>query len=568
MIDKINLCSVNSKKAPTGANIEISQPKFCGMGDFTAKYGKKIADKGITLLQKCEKHPMINVAVLDLATAIIPRTLVETFAVPKEDKKQRSQINNEESGKKHKLNILAGMEALRRESSGLIVNCLIPSGIVYGVARGIQKIFKPFKNANLAGVWADDNTIKKITEYYDEAEGIGDEKLLNAFKNLTGSLSGIDGKEEKNFADLLDQTDNSVFKKLVEAVHNEKQDSKLIKEAYETIASQTHITENIRFKGEKNLHTLNLEGIYSNMVKYLRNIVKEGAANHTQLAEFAQKAVKLVNWKSLGGLALIIPLAISMQPVNRWLTHKSAGQKGAPLTVDRQYKEPTREEKSKLLKQKIVSISTMIGVGLLSMMKIPTLNMLQFKGKFPSMDQARLIATATFASRMGASEDPDDLREATLRDIATFTSFYFFGDFAAKAIASGIEAADKSKRVKLINTLKPLKKNAGTPEKAWHWIKHTALKSTDELSNVKDKRLRTICQIGNLAFSLFALGVFIPLYNRTITNKKDQERKARELANSNTENAVKHSAAGSSMSDDLLRASIRHNPAFQSFFNS
>lgn len=570
MISKINLCSADKKHTPTGAN--ASQPEFCGIGDYAAKCGKKITDKGINLLQKCEKHPMINVAVLDLATAIIPRTLVETFAVPKEDKQFERQEDNEQPKEKpkRKLNILAGMEALRRESSGLIVNCLIPSAIVYSAARGIQKIAKPFKTANLSGVWADDNTIKKFTQYYNNAKGSGDEKLLNAFKELTYSLSGIDGKEEKAFAELLSKDDDFVFKKLVQAVNDETQGSKLVKEAYETVASKTHITENLKFKGEKNFHTINLEGIYSNMVKYLRNVVKEGATDNKGLTEFAQKAVKLVNWKSLGGLALIIPLAVSMQPINRWLTHKAAGQKGAPLTVDREYREPTRDEKSKLFKQKIISMGTMIGVGLLSMMKIPTLNMLQFKGKFPSMDQARLIATATFASRMYASEDPDDLREATLRDIATFTSFYFFGDFAAKAIASGIEAADKTHRVKLINTLKPLKENANFLEKAWHWIKHTTIKSSDELSTVKDKRLRTICQLGNLAFSLIALGIFIPLYNRTITNRKDQERKLRELANSNTETGIAAASAssGSILSEDLFKASIKHNPAFQSFFNS
>ena len=43
---------------------------------------------------------------------------------------------------------------------------------------------------------------------------------------------------------------------------------------------------------------------------------------------------------------------------------------------------------------------------------------------------------------------------------------------------------------------------------------------------IKDKKLRTICQLGNLAFSLLALGVFIPLYTRTQTNKKRQQELA------------------------------------------
>jgi len=565
MISKIRLGSVNNKYTPSQDSNTAAQTNFGGYQQTAARYGKKVADGAIKLVQNCEKHPMINVAVLDFSTAIIPRTIVETFAVPKDDSKDAENKEN----KKHRFNILAGMEAFRREASGLIVNCLIPSAIVYGVAQCIQKLAKPFEKANLAGTWADTATIDKIAHYYESAKGGGDEKLLNAFKNLTYDISGIDGKEEKAFKDLLDAKDNSVFEKLVKAVHDEENGSKLTKEAYETIAAKTHITENLKFKNSKSYHSTNLEGIYSNMVKFLRGAVKENISDAKGLSEYAKKASKLVNWKSLGGLALIIPLAISMQPINRWLTHKSAGQKGAPIYQDKEYKEPTKEEKAQLFKQKIISITSMIGVGLLSMMKMPTLNMLQFKGKFPSMDQARIISTATFASRMGAAEDKNDLREATIRDIATFSSFYFLGDFAAKAIATFIEFKDKS--AKLINTLKPLKPNANALEKFWHWTKHTALKSTDELVTAKDKRLRTICQIGNLAFSLIALGVFIPLYNRTVTNKKEQERKARELANANTANASLSNVgapAGSTLSADLLKASIKHNPAFQSFFNS
>lgn len=565
MISKIRLGSVNNQYTPQ--KNKDNSPSFGSYQEVFAKYSKKTAEGAINLVQKCEKHPMVNVAVLDLATAIIPRTLVETFAVPKDDKNNKNSEENKEK-KHHRFNILAGMEAFRREASGLIVNCLIPSAIVYGAAKSVMPyVMKPFNKSNLAGTWADSNTIKKITHYYGKAQGSGEEKLINAFKDLTYDISGIDGKVEKAFANLLGEADNSVFKKLAQAVNNEEAGSKLAKEAFDEIAAKTHITENIKFKGDNKFHSTNLESIYSNMVKFLRGVVKEGdkIATEADLQAFAKNARKLVNWKSLGGLGIIIPLAISMQPINRWITHKQAGQKGAPIYHGKEYKEPTKEEKAQLFKQKIISISSMIGVGLLSMMKLPTLNMLQFKGKFPSMDQARLISTATFASRMGASEDANDLREATIRDIATFLSFYFLGDFAAKGIATYIEHKDKD--AKLINTLKPLKENATPLEKFWHWTKHTALKSTDELATVKDKRLRTICQIGNLAFSLIALGVFIPLYNRAVTNKKEQERKEKELANLKTETGAAASAA-STLSTDMLKSSIKHNPAFQAIFNS
>ena len=108
---------------------------------------------------------------------------------------------------------------------------------------------------------------------------------------------------------------------------------------------------------------------------------------------------------------------------------------------------------------------------------------------------------------MAVSEDKNELREATIRDIATFSSFYFLGDYAAKGIASLIEKLKPG--VVLINRLKKPEENSNVLQKFWNWAKHTTLKSTDELATVGDKRLRTLCQIGNLLFSLISLGIFI-----------------------------------------------------------
>ena len=278
-----------------------------------------------------------------------------------------------------------------------------------------------------------------------------------------------------------------------------------------------------------------MESVCDDTVKLLRGVVKENITDASKLENYFKKANRLVNWKSIGGLAIIIPLAISMQPINRWITHKMSGQKGAPIYKDfgqqKEHKELTPKEKRELLAQKFISIGSMIGVAGLSMfMDKPSLKMFQFKGLFPTMDQARIISTATFASRMGAAEDRNELREATVRDIATFSSFYFLGDYVAKGIATLLE--HKNKDIHLINRLKETDKNANVFKKFWNWAKHTTIKSSDELATVKDKRLRTLCQIGNIGFSLLALGVFIPIYTRTKTNKKHAE----EMAKLNSKN--------------------------------
>lgn len=93
----------------------------------------------ISGVQKCEQHPMLNVSVLDLATAIVPRTIVETYSGSKKKDENGNPILDENGKQKRQLNIFGGFEALRREGSGLVINCIIPSFVVMGVASLFQR---------------------------------------------------------------------------------------------------------------------------------------------------------------------------------------------------------------------------------------------------------------------------------------------------------------------------------------------------------------------------------------------------------------------------------------------
>ena len=116
---------------------------------------------------------------------------------------------------------------------------------------------------------------------------------------------------------------------------------------------------------------------------------------------------------------------------------------------------------------------------------------------------------------------------------------------------------EDGKAVKLINRLRNPKENANSLQKFWSWVKDTSLKASDELATGKAKNLRTVCQLGNIAFSLISLGVFIPLYTRTTTNKKREA----ELAAAAAENAK----AAQGFTRELIK---NDSPAFQSFFQT
>ncbi len=539
MIQKVSANSIDSKKHTPLLIKDKSTPAFTGVADLL-----------IRGMQKCEAEPMLNVTVLDLSTAIIPRSIIETVAASKQKDENGNVIRDENGKPKRKFNILAGFEALRREGSGLLINCIIPGFIVMGAADLFNGRIMG-KKSNLINNWADRSTLKTINEFY---KGKGAENYTAAIKDIFMDLKGADGSVvDKSFKDIYNSDSaafDDLFKSLGELADADKLDKQAVKKAISNVVSKTNISENIKFtrnNPDGKYFGNSLEALLKNTVEVLHDAKHAGIESADDFAKYIEKAKKLVKWKSIGGLSIVIPLALAAQPINRWITHKSAGgKKGAPLYNDNEERVLSPEDKKQLLKQKFISIGSMLGLSWLSMMKLPTMQMLEFKKFFPSMDQARLISTMTFASRMGASEDFNDLRESTVRDLATFASFYFLGDYAAKAIASFLEWKHKGEGVELINDLKPLKEGANVFEKFWHWTKHTALKSTSELKTEHLQKLRSVCQLGNLTFSLISLGVFIPLINRIQTNKNEQKRKA-ELANG-VKNASPEQAAASQAS--------------------
>lgn len=504
MIQKIQTNSVSSDRRNNR-----SQPQFKGMESFL-----------IQAIQQCEQQPMVNVAVLDLATAIVPRTVVEGQTNP-----------------------YAGLEAFRRESSGLIINCMIPGLIVAGIAKAIENPIMD-GSSKMSNCWANEDTINIIAEEFKQAKanGIGGEiyadnptkaKVYNTLKAVVEKTRGANGNNTVDFKDFDFDTELKTLTEKSFVPEYTKADREGIKLACEKMVGQTHVSEHIKIdsivdgklKQAEKYFSQSFEDVMKSAPRILREL-KDGK----DISKFAKKSTLLLKAKSLGGLAVILPLAIAAQPINRWITAKTSGKKGAPIYKDfkdSEVKELTPKEKTALFKQKLISVGAMVGVAMLSIGKLPGKAMFksvsQFKSIFPSMDQARLVSTATFASRMMASEDKNDLREATIRDIATFSSFYFLGDYVAKGIATGIQ---KAKGIKLINELEPLKKDANWFDKLKHWTKNTALKSSSEVHGATKEatahalRMRSICQLGNIAFSLLSLGLFIPIYNRHKTNKK------------------------------------------------
>lgn len=513
MINKIGVDNTSKINSNNVRQKEQSKqnPNFKGVG--------AIALAGI---QACERMPMVNVTVIDMLSAILPRTVVES-----------------------QTNWFAGFEAFRRESSGLVVNCLIPSLVTLGIAKCINPAIMP-NGVNMSRCWADSSLIDKASDYYKNAKS--SDKVQESLKNILGNIEGFEGKNKIIFKDALSAEEIEKYSKeladLSRSTDGDRAVRKEIKKLSNKIVEKIHVADNIKIAdNEKIVNASSVNSMLEDSVKYFKEFQKSGIG----IDEFAQKSRKLVKAKSLAGLAVILPLAASMQYINRWITGKVSGVKGAPIYDDfgkeKDNVEETAKAKEGLLKQKFISISSMVGVSLLSMMKRPTMNMLEFKGMFPTMDQARIISTTTFASRMAAADDKNELAESTVRDIATFSGLYFLGDYAAKAAAT---LAEKTTGVSLLNDTKPLKGDENVAKKFWHWVKDVNIKSSEEVVSKTQQSLngakpteaqartiqkelkracniRSACHATSIGVSLALLGIIVPLYTRHKTKKKHAE---------------------------------------------
>lgn len=492
------------------ASSKTSRPAFKGVESMLATGANSLIGGVTWVLQQCNVNPMFGVSLIDCLTAIFPRTWVDA-----------------------KTNGFAAAETFRRESSGLIVNCLIPGFVVLGVAKVLEKFNKDTNG--LSKLWANQKSTETLSGYFANANGKTSEYINGVFKDLE-----FNSGKNWNKLDLDNQEVKAILQKyqdVVDGTITGKEAKKLLKETELALLQHTGGAESIRFIKDKKPLGQNLSLLLRDMAD-----LKPFFAKHIgDLSKFEKQIEKFVNKKSLIGLAIVIPLAASMQSINRWITRVRSGQEGAPIYKDFVSKKNKREmstgEKSKFWLNKIGAAALMVGVAYASLKDKSSLKNifkgLQFTKNMPTMDQCRWIATATFASRMLASEDPNELKEVKWRDIATFMSLYMLCDYVPKGVASLIKKVFK---IDLLNYTKDApEKSKNKIKQAWqsfgHWVNDTHLKSFDETALLlkkypQAKNLRSVCELSSLGFSMLILGMFVPWYVRKqteIKHKKEME---------------------------------------------
>ena len=508
-------------------NHRTSQPSFSNGGAILAALARP--------LQYFDTNPIAGVIFLDLTSAVAPNTAIDTV----------------------KRNPDQGFETFRRESSGLIVNCLLPGIFVPGVAYLAKKGFLGSAFSNIAAhkIWANKDNIDETTANWKKVSHIEDERkrveafLQEGFKNLQPNeqskllLDTTDASQKqrdaalKNFADaILDSKEENtgISAKALDAIHHD-------------LATVYGQSKSVTIKGNKTYKTPLRDYIRDNFS--MSRAFMDKSINHSNIDDFSKNLKKLLAFKSIATMVGVGALALSMQAINRTITEKMTGRKGysgyKDLSIEAQ---PTEEEKQKLRRGKFLSAAWFTGLAFVSMGKLNA-EIWNFAAPTTTMNQARTLSLLTDFGRVSAADEKNELKDTTLRDTVIFMNLYVLGDYIQKGV---VEIAQKMYKkthgdLNLMNEAEKLDKDAPLLKRIGHWVKGKSVKSFEEiegtatnlLKDAKTTQLRkniiTAANLTGIGYSLIALGIVIPILIAKMTNNNRTKQIAKVKSSTETD---------------------------------
>lgn len=471
----------------------------------------------------------------------------------------------------------AGLETGRREASGTANHTLVGvyglgSGLLAASLMGIDKKF----GTNVNNIFAAPETINILAE--NKANQIKNgRQQLDYLKETLANVKAFNptaaGADNEGFVKLSAETVDEIAKIMDEVLANESMDFKTWKNSKtansievvmnkiteKTGAQAKYILESSdkKTKSSTELRTF-LEDLFKVSKSFNKEKVSEAfveqVKNNQTIKDnvFVSKLNKFMKSRAAAGFAIASAVGMSIQPINIYLTKKKTGSDGFVGVEGRSKDNSTG---FKLMKGAAgagffgLTLAT-LGTGLGGFM-----DKMAFKGFWPTINQLKGVYGLTIISRLLATRDKDELREALTKDTLGFLSWLVLGDFVNKMAAEGLDksvmnrteeigkqnffkrvfsSSLKTRDEILIETLaqngiETVKKEGDKNiAKTFKEMMGDLDKLPEQVKKTAKKRLGTLnkAQLAGYLFSGLVLGLGIPNLNIYITNKLDKKRKA------------------------------------------
>lgn len=515
---------------------------------FTGPLDGAITQSLITI----DTNPMVNAALVDVFSMVIPRTYVDT--------KERNKY--------------AGAETLFRELTGTIIVCLSSGYIGKWIAHGYNKFVKPEVKFN-PNSWVTNDSLNLLKHSWDksifDSKGNGKGNSEKYVSNVLSNISGTDGTKTVTFKDIdwknvqwyddkkwlkYDKLswNNEKFFGIEDKLKNEKQIVKSLSEIIEdkTVSKNDakkileivdhRITNALGVGGSVNvkLDDKTLSASLHNIVRDMHDLGSNIFTNKgVNVQEALSKLQKMNKTKTLGALAIASSLGLTNQYINRMITKKRTGTDAFVGEVEYEKVKngefkghpDKKENKSKFLGQRLLASAGIIGLAAFVMkIKNPKdfVKKLEFTSAITSGNAIKTVYTATLVGRFMASKNETELRETVTRDVLGFLNWLVLGGFAAKGVANLL---DKNK-TSLFNIHKEGKG-------VRHWLNDISLKSHAEIASKGNDFAKkniwklNVAHTSGLAYSTVALGILLPMLNIAVTKHKHKKAQENAILNHN-----------------------------------
>lgn len=484
-----------------------------------------------------DTNPMVNAALVDIFSMVIPRTYVDT--------KERNKY--------------AGAETLFRELTGTFIVCL-SSGIF---AKGIAHLYNKFVNSETKvnpNSWVSNDSLSLLNHSWKKNP---DSK--NYVSNILSNLSGVDGHKTSTWKDIdwnkikwiddskwanfnwsnpkynniqeeLKNKDNII--KTLSGIIDEQNDSKDVKQVLKILEHRITNALNVGNSVNVKLDDKSLSTSLHNLLRDTYDLGKNVFTNKGINTEAAiNKLTKMNKVKTLGALSVASTLGLTNQYINRQITKRRTGTDAFVGEIEYEKVKSGefkgKESNNKENKARLVGLKLLASAGIIGLaawvMKIRNpkdfVKKLEFTSAITSGNAIKTVYTATLVGRFLAAKNETELRESATRDYLGFLNWLVLGGFAAKGVANLL---DKN-RTNLFNIHKE-----GKGIK--HWLNELSLKSHAEIASKGEEFAKkniwklNLAHISGLAYSTIALGVLLPMLNIIITKHKHKKMEEKQYS--------------------------------------
>lgn len=482
----------------------------------------------------------------------------------------------------------AGRETFIRETSGNIINCIAPGFVAAGAGWLLGKFIKPELKINTA-LPVDSDTLEMLHHSWKNAkghefwkEGVDKKQVIERYINqVLDKSKGLVGQE---WIALKDKPEaKSLAGEIADLILRDKKASgkelKTIKEKLVQILGASE-SVNVINNNKKTLNTT-VDRLINGIHDLGRQVLTKVEPNKVDVA--IDKMTKTSKNKSVIAVGIITSLALAQQAVNRYMTKKRTGSDAFVGLSEESRKDSNAENtgktsKTKFYLAKALSVVAITGIAAatisdaISPKKIwqtlgngkNLVKKLEFNSLWPHLNQLRAVYAAMIVGRMIASTDKHELRETDTRDIPGFLNWLVLGGFISKLTGKKISGG------KLINSLNPLEKGTSAWENVKHFLKNEKLMSHAEIDarkglDIAEKKLLktklNIAIFAGLAYSTLALGLFMPILNKHITNKLTAKKKPQDKPNPEKTATVSFNSINNDVFADFIKTQQRFKKA-------